>query len=147
MTHELTYPATLTLDDTAGGVVVTFQDVPEAITQGEDLAGALAEASDALEEAIAGRIRRNGPIPMPSETGPGSFFIPVPALTAAKAALYLALLEAGLTKTELAGRLHCDEKEIRRLLDPTHLSKLPRIQTALAALGKRIAVRLVDEAA
>jgi len=38
-------------------------------------------------------------------------------------------------------------KEIRRLLDPTHLLKLPRIQTALAALGKRIAVRLVDEAA
>jgi len=147
MTHELAYPATLTPDDKDGGFVVTFQDVPEAITQGDDLAGALAQASDALEEAIAGRIRRSAPIPEPSETMPGCFTIPVPALTAAKAALYLALQEAGITKSELAGRLHCDEKEIRRLLDPTHLSKLPRIQTALAALGKRIAVRLVDEAA
>jgi len=42
MTHELAYPATLTPDDTDGGFVVTFQDVPEAIIQGDDLAGALA---------------------------------------------------------------------------------------------------------
>jgi antitoxin HicB len=147
MTHELTYPATLTPDEIDGGFVVTFEDVPEAITQGNDLVGALAQASDALEEAIAGRIRRGDPIPEPSEPGPGGRVIPVPALTAAKAALYLALREAGITKSELAARLHCDEKEVRRLLDPTHLSKLPRIQAALAALGKRIAVRLIDEAA
>jgi len=148
MTHDLTYLATLTPDPTDDGFVVTFQDVPEAITQGDDLADALAQASDALEEAIAGRIRRGDPIPEPSaETGPGRFVVPVPALTAAKAALYLALREAGITKSELAARLSCDEKEVRRLLDPTHLSKLPRIQAALAVLGKRIAVRLVDEAA
>jgi antitoxin HicB len=147
MTHEFAYPATLTPDETDGGFVVTFQDVPEAVTQGDDLADALAEASDALEEAVAGRIRRGDPIPEPSAAGQDQPVIPVPALTAAKAALYLALLEAGITKSELAGRLHCDEKEVRRLLDPTHLSKLPRIQTALAVLGKKIAVRLIDEAA
>lgn len=146
MTRELAYPATLT-PESDGGFVVTFQDVPEAITQGDDLADALAQASDALEEAIAGRIRRSDTIPVPSATGPDRFVIPVPALTAAKAALYLALLEARITKSELAARLHCDEKEVRRLLDPTHFSKLPRIQTALAALGKSITVRLVDEAA
>ncbi|MES1239996.1 MAG: type II toxin-antitoxin system HicB family antitoxin [Acidobacteriota bacterium] len=146
MTQEFAYPATLTPDETDGGFVVTFQDVPEAVTQGEDLAGALAEASDALEEAIAGRIRRGDLIPEPSEAGPAQPLIPVPALTAAKAALYLALLEAGITKSELAERLHCDEKEVRRLLDPTHLSKLPRIQAALALLGKKITVR-IDEAA
>ena len=147
MSLELAYPVTLTSDETDGGFVVTFQDVPEAITQGDDLTGALANASDALEEAIAGRIRRGDPIPEPSEAGAGQFILPVPALTAAKAALYLALQEAGLTKSELAARLHCDEKEVRRLLDPTHPSKLPRIQEALAALGQRLAVRVVDEAA
>jgi antitoxin HicB len=147
MTHEFAYPATITPDETDGGFVVTFQDVPEAITQGEDLADALVQAADALEEAIAGRIRRGDLIPEPSEAASGQPVIPVPALTAAKAALYLALLEAGITKSELAERLGCDEKEVRRLLDPAHLSKLPGIQTALAALGKRIAVRLVDEAA
>jgi antitoxin HicB len=147
MNLELAYPVTLTPDEADGGFVVTFQDVPEAITQGDDHIGALAQASDALEEAIAGRIRRGDPIPEPSEAGAGQLIIPVPALTAAKAALYLALRESGITKSELAARLHCDEKEVRRLLDPTHHSKLSRIQEALAALGKRLAVRVVDEAA
>lgn len=41
MTHELTYRATLTPDSTDGGFVVTFKDMPEAITQGDDLADAL----------------------------------------------------------------------------------------------------------
>jgi antitoxin HicB len=147
MTHEFAYPVTLTPDEADGGFVVTFPDVPEAITQGNDTADALFQASDALDEAMAGRIRRGDAIPEPSVPEPGQAVVPVPALTAAKAALYLALQEAGINKSELATRLGCDEKEVRRLLDPKHSSKLSGIQKALAALGKGIAVRLVDEAA
>jgi antitoxin HicB len=73
--------------------------------------------------------------------------VPIPALTAAKTALYLALRQDGLTKSEFAARLGCDEKEVRRLLDPRHRSKLPRIQAALAVLGRRVALRLLDRAA
>jgi antitoxin HicB len=147
MTHEFAYPVTLTQDEADGGFIVTFLDLPEAITQGNDTTDALLQAADALEEAIAGRIRRGDPIPEASEAEPDQTVVLVPALTAAKAALYLALQEAGISKSELAARLGCDEKEVRRLLDPKHLSKLPGIQKALAALGKGIAVRLVDEAA
>lgn len=147
MTHEFAYPVTLTPDETDGGFVVTFHDVPEAITQGNDVPDALAQAADALEEAIAGRIQRGDPIPEPSKAGRDQPIVLVPALTAAKAALYLAMREAGISKSDLAERLGCDEKEVRRLLDPKHLSKLPGIQKALAALGKRIAVRLMDHAA
>jgi antitoxin HicB len=146
MAHEFAYPVTLTPDETDGGFVVTFEDIPEAITQGETVADALLEAADALEEAIAGRIRRGDPIPeaSPATDRPR---VPVPAQTAAKAALFLALKETGISKSELAMRLECDEKEVRRLLDPRHPSKLPRIQKALAVLGKGLAIRLVDEAA
>jgi antitoxin HicB len=147
MVHELVYPVILTPDEADGGFVVTFPDLPEAITQAEDAAGALHEAADALEEAIAGRIRRGDPIPRPSTTAGSGLYVPVPALTAAKAALCLALRESGLSKSELAARLGCDEKEVRRLLDPRHPSKLPRIERALSALGKSLAVRMVDEAA
>ncbi|HZF13204.1 MAG TPA: type II toxin-antitoxin system HicB family antitoxin [Thermoanaerobaculia bacterium] len=147
MIHEFAYPVMLTPDEIEGGFVVTFPDLPEAITQGEDTAGALEEAADALEEAIAGRIRRGDPIPRPSITADSQLRVPVPALTAAKAALYLALRETGISKSELAARLGCDEKEVRRLLDPRHPSKLPRIEKALSSLGKSLAVRLVDEAA
>ncbi|HEX7182814.1 MAG TPA: type II toxin-antitoxin system HicB family antitoxin [Thermoanaerobaculia bacterium] len=147
MTHEFTYPVILTPDEVDGGLVVTFPDVPEAITQREEPSDALAQAADALEEAIAGRIRRGDPIPSPSQVGEGQLVVPVPALTAAKAALYLALQEVGISKSELAKRLECDEKEVRRLLDPRHPSKLSSIEKALAALGKGLAVKLVDEAA
>jgi len=66
MAQKLAYPVTLTPDETDGGFVVTFEDLPEAITQGETIEEALAEAADALEEAIAGRLRRGDPIPKPS---------------------------------------------------------------------------------
>lgn len=145
--HDFSYPVVLTPDPDEGGFVVTFPDLPEAITQGEQAAEALAQASDALEEAMAGRIRRGDDIPEPSKPTPGQHSVPVPAQTAVKAALHLALREAGLSKKELAGRLGCDEKEVRRLLDPRHPSKLPRLQAALAALGKRLALRLESEAA
>ncbi|MEE8523413.1 MAG: type II toxin-antitoxin system HicB family antitoxin [Thermoanaerobaculia bacterium] len=147
MQHDFVYPATLTPDEADGGFVVTFADVPEAITQGEGLSDALEQGADALDEAIAGRIRLGDDIPTPSAPRRGQPMVPVPALTAAKAALHMALAQAGISKTELAGRLKCDEKEVRRLLDPRHHSKLPRIQAALTALGKRIVLRLMDEAA
>lgn len=146
MNREFTYPVSLTPDESDRGYTVTFEDVPEAITQGETIAEALAEAADALEEAIAGRIRRGDPIPEPSP-GLDRPKVPVPAQTAAKAALYMALKETGVSKSELAARLGCDEKEVRRLLDPRHPSKLPRIQKALATLGKGLSIRLIDEAA
>lgn len=144
--RDFSYPVTLTSAE-EGGFVVTFEDIPEAITQGENLADSLIQAADALEEAIAGRIRRGNDLPPPSSPRPDQPLVPVPAQTAAKAALYLALREAGWSKIELATRLGCDEKEVRRLLDPRHPSKLPRLQAALAVLGKRLAVRLENEAA
>lgn len=146
MSHEFAYPVTLTPDEIDGGFTVTFEDIPEAITQGETIASSLTEAADALEEAIAGRIRRGDTIPEPSPVADRPR-VSVPAQTAAKGALYLALKESGISRSELAERLGCDEKEVRRLLDPLHPSKLPRIQKALAALGKGLSVSLVDQAA
>jgi antitoxin HicB len=66
MARDTAYPVTLTPDETDGGFVVTFVDLPEAITQGETVEEALVEAADALDEAIAGRLLRGDPIPSPS---------------------------------------------------------------------------------
>jgi antitoxin HicB len=144
--EQFMYPARLTPDAQDGGFVVTFVDLPEAITQGETKEEALQEAADCLEEAMANRMVSGLPIPPSSRLKRGQYAVPVAAQTAAKAALYLALQEARITKAELAKRLRCDEKEVRRLLDPRHPSKLPRLEAALAAIGHRLIVSLQSAA-
>jgi antitoxin HicB len=146
MMRSLAYPAALTPDREAGGFTVTFPDLPEAITQGENRLDALEQAADCLEEAIAGRIRRGGQIPLASGAKAGRLMVPVPPLMAAKAALYLAMREAKMSNVKLAKRLGCDEKDVRRLLDPRHRSRIAALQAALTALGKRIVVGVQNAA-
>ena len=138
------YPADFTQAD-EGGFVITFPDVPEAITQGETVSQCIEEASDALEEAIIGRINMGEEIPIPSAARKGQFVIPVPAQAAFKAALYEEIRAQHLNKVQLAARLGIDEKEVRRLLNPHHRSKLPRIAEILERVGKRIVVGVEDE--
>lgn len=144
--QEFVYAVVLTPDEEEGGFVVGFPDFPEAITQGKDAEDALGQASDCLDEAIANRMVMGLPIPKPSRIDKGKYAVTLPAQTAAKAALYVALREAKISNTQLARRLHCDEKEVRRLLDPHHPSKLPRIESAMAAVGCRLVVGLQAEA-
>jgi len=84
--------------------------------QGKGEKDALWQAADCLEEAIAGRIDDGRAIPKASRAVRGERPIPVPAPMAAKAALYLAMGEAGMTNVQLARKLGCDEKEVRRML-------------------------------
>ena len=144
--RSFAYPATLTPDRKAGGFTVIFPDLPEAITQGEGRLDALDQAADCLEEAIAGRIRRGDEIPTASKTKARQTVVFVPPLMAAKAALYLAMREAKMSNVKLAKQLGCDEKDVRRMLDPRHSSRITALQAALAALGKKI-VSAVENAA
>ncbi len=139
--RSFTYPATLTPDED-GGFVVTFRDLPEAITQGDTLDAALLEAADCLEEAVAGRIDDGLDIPAPSPRQKGESLVAVPLQMAMKAALYLAMREQGVSKSALARRLEVDEKVARRLLDPHHGTRLPLMNRALALLGRRAELRV-----
>lgn len=101
-----TYPATLSRDEDDGGFIVTFRDIPEAITQEENLEEALIEAADCLEEAFAGRIHHNDVFPVPSLPEKGEFLVSVPAQTAMKAAINQAVREVG-TLTISSTILNC----------------------------------------
>ena len=141
-----TYPASILRESDGKGFFVRFTDLPEALTGGEDMDDALAEAADCLAEAIAGRIRRGDPIPVPSPLKRGQHPVGVPLYLAPKLALYLAIRERGWRNTELARRLGVSETVVRRMLDPKHDTKPARIQAALNALGKRIVVSFEDAA-
>ena len=129
-----------------GGFVVTFPDFPEAITQGEGVSDSLKQAADCLEEAIAGRIRRGQPIPIPAPIAEGGFSVSLSTLFSAKTALYLKMKSDKVSSTELARRLGWKEKEILRLLDPKHQSKMAQLEIALNTLGLQLVVEVRDAA-
>jgi len=132
---RFTYPVTLTPDKTDGGFIVTFPDLPEAITQGDSVEQCLTDAVDCLDESIAARIDDNDVIPQPSEIK-DNYKVSCPIHTAIKAALYLAVKDAGISKRELGRQLGVDERVVRRLLDPHYQGRLPAMERALRQLGR-----------
>ena len=140
--QRFTYPVTLT-PDPAGGFVVSSRDIPELVTQGETPNHAVEQAEGALQAAIEMRIDDGLAIPAPTALEVGEQAASLPVSTAMKAALHMAMREQGVTKSELARRLNLDEKEARRILDPRHATKVPAIERALRALGKRVELAVV----
>lgn len=136
-----TYPVVLEPDDN-DTVMVTFPDVPGAITFGDDEDEALMRAVDALETVFIACMSDRQDIPKPSRPRRGQHFVSLPPLSAAKVALYQSMREQGVRKADLARRLHCDFRQVDRLLDLRHRSRLDQIDAALAALGKRLEIRL-----
>ncbi len=131
------YPVLFTAAE-KGGWVITCRDLPEAISQAEANEDREEVASGCLQAAIESRVEDGDDLPTPSRVHAGEVKVALPIDTAAKAALYEAMREAKVTKAELARRLGVDEKEVRRMLDPGHVSKIPRIARALHVLGKRL---------
>jgi antitoxin HicB len=130
----------------SGGVLVQFIDVPEAHTSGATEADAGGDnALDCLIAALGGYIRLGREIPRPSPARGRPVVIP-PPLVSAKLALYEALRAQRMTRTELARRLGLQENAVRRLLDLDHRSHIDHVGRALAALGKRLEVRVLEPA-
>jgi antitoxin HicB len=123
-----------------GGVVVTFPDVPEAITQGNDEADAMKQAQEALGLALLTYPRRDLPIPQVKAKGRGLIAIAVEPEVAAKIAVLEAFKRSGISKSELGRRIGKDEKEIRRILDPRHRTKLGTLTDALRTLGQQLVI-------
>lgn len=139
MIRHFNYPVRLKKQK-QGGFLVVFPDLPEAITQGENKKDALEQALDCLEEAIANRIEMKMDIPLPRKTKKDQPSVSLSTTLLAKATLYIAMRDRRLTNTALAKKLHCDEKEVRRLLDPHYSSKFPRLEEALHLLGQHLCV-------
>src|SRR6266496_22801 len=142
---EFAYPAHFNPDE-GGSFMVQFRDLPEAITSGRDMADAIEQAADCLQEALAGRLVRRDVIPKPSKQRRGERRIPVAMYLAPKLALFAAMCRSGVNKSELARRLGVTELIVRRMLDPKHETKAGRIEAALRALGKEAVVRVSDAA-
>ena len=134
------YPVTLTPDE--GTVMVTFVDIPEAITFGMDEDEALLQAVDALESALTFYIEDRKLLPSPSKPKKGQKTVRPSALECGKLGVYQAITEQGIKKSELARRLGWHMPQIDRLFDLRHASKLDQIEAAASVLGKRVKLQI-----
>jgi len=134
------YPVTLTTDE--GTVMVTFTDVPEAITFGLDEDEALLQAVDALESALTFYIEDRKLLPIPSKPKKGQKTVRPSALECGKLGVYQAMTEQGIKKSELARRLGWHMPQIDRLFDLRHASKLDQIEAAASVLGKHVKLHI-----
>ena len=136
---RLAYPAELReLPET---VLVSFPDVPEALTEGATVEDALREATDCLVAALGGYIGGGRWIPEPSDR-PSTRLVKLPALVAAKVALYQAMLRQRLSKAALAERLGLAESAVDRLVDLDCRSPIGQVENALHELGSTLCVEV-----
>jgi antitoxin HicB len=132
------YPVRLEPDDN-DTILVTFPDVPGAITFGETEAEALAHAVDALESILSVMIADRRDIPLPSPTDGRPTVAPT-LLGSLKLILYLAMRARGWRKADLARALDMDPRLVDRLLDLRHRSTVAQLDAALRACGGRYEV-------
>jgi antitoxin HicB len=136
------YPVLLAPDLEDGGFVVTFPDIPEAITQGETFEEALAMAQDALETAMEFYFDDKRAVPLPSRPKRGQAVIELPPSLAAKIILLNEIIRQNIRPAELARRLNTTPQEINRLTNLRHTSRIDGIAAALSAMGRHLEVKL-----
>lgn len=127
-------------DGTAPGVAVFCRDLPELNSFGDDRQHAISEAVDAIESALSIYVDQRRPIPDATPAEDGEVSIHLPAVTVAKIALWNEMMARGMRKADLCRSLGVSQTQGDRLVDFLHTSKMEQLESALAALGKRLCV-------
>ena len=135
------YPATFR-EEAPGDWLVTFSDVPEAITGADTLEAARRHAEDALEEAILAYLADGRAVPSPKAARQGEELVSLDPVTAARAALAQAMARQRVSNADLASRLGQTEGAVRRLVrgDRRGGLKIDTVLQALTALGGHAAL-------
>jgi antitoxin HicB len=136
------FPVTLTEDKADSGFVVTFRDIPEAITQGETVEEALAMAAEALETAMEFYFEDKRAVPAPSKPKRGQHVVELPASLSAKVLLLNEMVAQNMRPAELARRLKTTPQEINRLTNLRHTTRIDSIAAALQVMGRKLEVSL-----
>lgn len=135
------YPVKIKTD--GKGWMVSFPDIPEALTSGGTKEEALAMAKDALETALDFYFDDKREVPSPSTARRGQPVIELSASTSAKVLLLNEMVRQKVRPAELARRLHTTAQEVNRLTNVRHTTRIDGIAAALRALGRHLDMRVV----
>ena len=132
----LSYPARVARD--GDGFMVSFPDIPEALTGAATKELALEMAADALTTAMDFYFEDRRLVPPPSMPKRGHVLVDLPPSLGAKVLLLNEMISQGTRPAELARRMNVRPQEVNRLTDLQHPTKIDTIAQALKALGKRL---------
>ena len=122
--------------------MVSFPDIPEALTGAATREGALAQAADALTTAMDFYFEDRRQVPAPSAPKRGQVTIDLHPSVGAKVLLLNEMLRQQVRPAELARRMKVRPQEVNRLTDLHHPTKIDTISLALRAMCKRLELRL-----
>ncbi len=125
------------------GYLVTFVDIPEAITFGYSVEQATNLACDAIIQALSFYFEDNKKIPMPSAR-PDLESVTLPASTWLKILLLNEILTSPLSQADIARNMGKKSQELTRIVNLRHTTKLDTLVAALNALGKNVEIKLTD---
>ena len=132
----LSYPARFVRD--GEGYMVSFPDIPEALTGAASKEEALSMATDALATAMEFYFEDRRPVPSPSPTKRGQVLIELPPSIGAKVLLLNEMLRQGTRPADLARLMNIRPQEVNRLTTLRHPTKIDTVAEALKVLGKRL---------
>ena len=136
----LSYPARVARD--GDGFMVSFPDIPEALTGAATKAQALEMAADALTTAMDFYFEDRRLVPAPSAPKRGQVMIDLPPSVGAKVLLLNEMIVQGTRPADLARRMNVRPQEVTRLTDLHHPTKIDTIAQALKTLGRRLELSL-----
>lgn len=138
----LRYPALIEPDE--DGFMVSFRDIPEALTSGKTVEEAREMAADALLTSMDFYFEDKRPVPAPSKAKKGEELVELPASVSAKVLLLNAMLAQGITPSELARRMGTRPQDVNRIMDLGHTTKIDTIAAAFEAIGRRLELSVVE---
>lgn len=139
------FPVELAPDDN-DTVLVTFPDVPGAITFGNDEADALGRAVGALETVLSAMMADGENVPVPSPASGRPTVAPT-LLGSLKLTVYEAMRARSWRKIDLANAMGLDPQQIGWLLDLRRASTAAQLDQAMWVCGRRFDVAVVEREA
>ncbi|TES71454.1 type II toxin-antitoxin system HicB family antitoxin [Burkholderia cepacia] len=138
----LRYPALIEPDE--DGFMVSFRDIPEALTGGKTVEEAREMAADALLTSMDFYFEDKRPVPSPSKLKKGEELVALPASVSAKVLLLNEMLAQGVTPSELARRMGTRPQDVNRIMDLGHTTKIDTIAAAFEAIGRKLELTIAS---
>lgn len=137
--RSLEYPAQMEPNG-EGGFIVSFRDIPEALTEGWSIPNALEYAQDVLIAAAEDYVKEGLVFPEPTAKQDGDYMIELPFTVVIKMRLLEIMLKQKIRPADLARRMGIKPQKVTRILDFCHATRLDTLDKAFKALNMTLTV-------